>query len=259
MLLLVLTCLSPLALSRSPPTLTSATTSHQDEIPGGLTLELCRNSTSCESPRTCVDIYTLVSSDSAPCTNETAQCVCRPPTLASCTASANCTVGERCTTNSNFTGDATLNFSLCVSCEHLDTLAFYAFTNVDAALDNCADAKQSQSESDPCVAVDSLPGFTASQLVFAQHRRSAVLCDVHGNCATPGHFVVFDGVHMTMRRYCQVADGCRRTVKLVNSPKMTRGLRVRSKSARLQFTAFSARYGSMVEEIGIKLLLWAGL
>lgn len=117
----------------------------------------------------------------------------------------------------------------------------------------------SEAESEPCIAIDALQGFSKNQLVFKEHRRAAVLCDEMNNCATPGHIVVHSGTHMMMRSYCELLSAsCKRTVKLVNSPLMKRGLRIASESHQLQFTALSARHETRLEELAMKLLLSTG-
>lgn len=117
-------------------------------------------------------------------------------------------------------------------------------------------------EEEVCVDARALAHLPSHALVFgAAHRRSAVLCDAAGACATPGHLVVFKGEAMLMRRYCALAasGGCSRRVMLVNSPRMRRGLRVASKTGGLEFTALAARFGSAAEEVALRVLVRAGM
>lgn len=112
-----------------------------------------------------------------------------------------------------------------------------------------------------CVAVASLPLRT--RVVFARHRRAAVLCDEQGSCATPGHFVVVDSsLVLTMREYCaRLQQPCRARVMWVNSPRYNgRGTGVRSvKTPGLVYTAHAARYGAPFEVALIRLLIRAGV
>lgn len=111
-----------------------------------------------------------------------------------------------------------------------------------------------------CVDASLLAHLSPSELVFPSHRRASVLCDTRGSCATAGHMVHFEGRAMMMRSYCKLqGEGCVRTVKLVNSPKFKRGVRVRSKTDGLSFTSFAARYESKMEEHVLKTLIHMGL
>lgn len=125
-----------------------------------------------------------------------------------------------------------------------------------------------------CIAVSSLASTLTSNaaraLVYVQHRRAAVLCDGAGNCATPHHIVVHAGTAQTMASYCALLSsfssstrreqaGCTRRVALVNSPRMTRGLRVPSRSPDLAFTAFAAPYGTRAEEWLLAAVVYVGL
>lgn len=109
-----------------------------------------------------------------------------------------------------------------------------------------------------CVDAKLLSHLTADQLVFPKHRRTSVLCDSFGSCATPGHVVVHNGRPMMMKSYCAVA-GCTRTVKLVNSPRLSRGIRVPTLTKNLDFTALAARYESRAEETVLKALVHMGV
>lgn len=98
-----------------------------------------------------------------------------------------------------------------------------------------------------CIALHHLQHLPVERLVFPTHVRARVLCDPHQNCATPGHVVQFDGRPMMMKSYCTLVT-CTTSVRLVNSPKYERRVRISSRSSRLVFTAFAARYESGVEE-----------
>lgn len=53
---------------------------------------------------------------------------------------------------------------------------------------------------------------------------------------------------MRMSSYCREVPCVRRLIQ-VNSPRYKRELLIRSNTAGLQYTAFAARYNSLVEEI----------
>lgn len=107
-----------------------------------------------------------------------------------------------------------------------------------------------------CIAADMLSHLPFDSLVFSTHRRAAVLCDTFGSCATPGHIVVHDGRAMTMRQYCETA-GCKRTVKLVNSPRIGKGVKTRvgSRSPQMEFTALAARFDTFVERWALRMVV----
>lgn len=114
---------------------------------------------------------------------------------------------------------------------------------------------------EPCIAVDALRHMHSEELVFSEHVRSSVLCDRNGSCASPGHIVQFHYRFMMMSTYClsYVENGCLKTVRLVNSPRMSKGLRIPSRTDHLHFTALSARYQSYVEERVLTFALRYGL
>ena len=78
--------------------------------------------------------------------------------------------------------------------------------------------------------------------MYQAHVVAAVLCGQSGSYATSGHMVVYMGSVM-MKSYCMIA-GCVKRVIEVNSPRYRKRIRVRSKAAGLEYTAFAARYGS---------------
>lgn len=111
-----------------------------------------------------------------------------------------------------------------------------------------------------CIAVDHLKYLNPSSLVFPIHRRAFVLCDVHQNCATPAHMVIYQNKPMTMASYCEIVSGsCVRRIMLVNSPRMVLGLRVLSKTNDLQFTALAAAGQTRVEELFLKTMIAIGV
>eukprot|EP00177_Eucheuma_denticulatum_P002879 GFKZ01005176.1.p1 GENE.GFKZ01005176.1~~GFKZ01005176.1.p1 ORF type:complete len:589 (+),score=34.04 GFKZ01005176.1:334-2100(+) len=106
-----------------------------------------------------------------------------------------------------------------------------------------------------CVDARALEGM---DLVFEKHVVKEVLCDARGSCATEGHMVIWKGVAMMMRSYCELA-GCARRIIEVNSPKRLSGLRVDSKTAGLEYTAFAARWATRLEEAALSIAVRAGL
>lgn len=118
----------------------------------------------------------------------------------------------------------------------------------------------SPTEENVCISADALLHLDESSLVFKKHRRGAVLCDTHENCATPGHIVLYRGEAMPMSRYCALNDiSCVRRVTLVNSPRMKIGLRIASRSRDLKFTALAAARETWVERFFLKLLVSLGV
>lgn len=110
-----------------------------------------------------------------------------------------------------------------------------------------------------CVDARALAHLPRDALVYEEHRKARVLCDVRGACATAGHMVRFEGRAMMMRSYCAVVGGCVERVMRVNSPRYRRGLVVKSRTEGLVFTAFAARYGTKVEEGVLATAVHVGL
>lgn len=110
-----------------------------------------------------------------------------------------------------------------------------------------------------CVDVRSLDSFTREELIFRDHVRNAVFCDAFESCATPGHMVLYKGLPMTMRKYCDIVGGCSRKVVWVNSPKFRRRLKFASKTNNLLFTPFASKYETRLEEILLSLAIRSGL
>lgn len=113
-------------------------------------------------------------------------------------------------------------------------------------------------QTDVCVDVALLKHLPKDSLVYDTHFQASVLCDHYGSCTTPGHIVLYKGKPMMMRTYCKHVS-CKRRVKYVNSPTMTRALRIRTLSPDLTVTAFAASYQSSVEEGIVSLLVKMGL
>lgn len=126
--------------------------------------------------------------------------------------------------------------------------------------DNNDGADEEEDNDEVCISIEALSGYSQKQLVYSDHRRAAVLCDQYGNCATPGHMVLYKQRPMMMRTYCaQTQQTCTRRVMLVNSPRMKTAMRIPSKSEHLQFLAFAARMQTRTEEVLLSGLIRLGL
>lgn len=111
-----------------------------------------------------------------------------------------------------------------------------------------------------CIAMSSLQEIPQHDLIFAEARRASVLCDVDANCATAGHMVVWKGSAMMMQSYCKRYANCVRRIMHVNSPRMRRGLRLRSaRTVGLEYTALAAQYESRIEEGLLSQLVHMGI
>lgn len=108
-----------------------------------------------------------------------------------------------------------------------------------------------------CIAIHSLQHFPRNKLIFKDHIRRVAFCDRNGSCATPGHMVVYNGKSMMMSSYCEINE-CERKTLLVNSPTYESGLRVKSLTPGLEFTAFAAKYESKPEETVLRMAIGAG-
>lgn len=131
---------------------------------------------------------------------------------------------------------------------------------LDTSTDSAPNINGERNTEDSCIDARAMEHLPHSQRVFAEHRLAAVFCDSEGSCATPGHMVVFRSRPMSMRQYCQAVGGtCTRRVMHVNSPRLTRALRIKSSTPQLEFTAFAAKYGSRFEENALRFLIHLGL
>lgn len=105
--------------------------------------------------------------------------------------------------------------------------------------------------------LERVSGLRRSDLVYARDVRASVLCDGWGTCATAGHMVVYAGVGMTMRSYCErISDAggidgsvsnCTRAVRFVNSPRFAFATRLKTMSPNLFVTPLAARYQTYTE------------
>ncbi|CDF34137.1 unnamed protein product [Chondrus crispus] len=108
-----------------------------------------------------------------------------------------------------------------------------------------------------CVDAEALTNADV-QMVYRKHFYAKVLCDSERSCATAAHMVVWRGVAMMMRSYCQRVQ-CEETALHVNSPRYKKKVRIQSRTEGLQFTAFAARYGTKAEELAIGVAVRLGL
>lgn len=191
-------------------------------------------------------------------------CFCLASTLP-CNSSAFCGNGEACVKFRSIS-----DYSYCAKCSSLDRLSPAPIPIDNGCSRNSSSDSPGDSESsdivddnnddEPCIAMDAIKHLPLNQLVFPHHIRSSVLCDNYGNCASAGHMVMFNGRPMMMMSYCkEIKEGCLKTVKLVNNPRMVRSRRIASKVAHLQYTVFSAKYRTFVEEFALKMFLRLGI
>lgn len=129
---------------------------------------------------------------------------------------------------------------------------------VEPEAESANEPTPSPTEDPICIDARALIHLSQIDLVFDEHTMATVLCDSTGSCATKGHMVVYKGSTMMMRTYCALTECVEKKVE-VNSPKYKRGMRVRSNTEGLDFTAFAARYATRVEEAVIKMAVRVGL
>lgn len=111
-----------------------------------------------------------------------------------------------------------------------------------------------------CIGAHALAHLPKEDLLFREHFRAFVLCDLHENCATPGHIIAFEEKAMMMKTYCQLRTiSCRKVMMHVNSVKISRGRKIPSFSTNFQYTTYAARYETSFEELIMTLLIRMGL
>lgn len=125
---------------------------------------------------------------------------------------------------------------------------------------NKDDKSSSSDASKVCIGIHHLEEIESNQLIFSQHRQANVLCDNYGSCATPGHIVSWNGKAMMMLNYCENhAKNCIKRMMKVNSPRLSKGMRISSLTNGLQFTSLAARYATAAEEVFLTTLIHIGL
>ncbi|CAN8065583.1 unnamed protein product [Agarophyton chilense] len=243
----------------------------------------CTSAEQCKGSRTCYYIPLDSLASFGPC-NGRDECFCAPIDISDliCSSDDDCSVpGEVCA------GFDQLKVSGCLSLETVEKYPQLFRTDNDADL-KVSDEAVAQSPDDShtplgnsegiqgvalveelepssspksenaCIALKHLEHLSSDQLLFPTHVPASVLCDSHGNCATPGHVISFEGRFMMMKSYC-ASVGCQTTIELVNSPKYVPKLRIPSQSNTLLFTPFAARYASRIEEKILRVALRIGL
>lgn len=233
-------------LSRGPPVPTPT-----PPPPGtGLAFDRCYAELHCKPPRQCYQGAGEL------CTPEAVSCLCQyDGSLKACKGNADCDTAERCIMPENRTE------SYCVSEKVARQMP--NVTVVTGETEETGEATPTKEPADVpekagCVEVALLKAFQSRHLVYERHMLREVLCDNEGSCATRGHVVTWRGQAMRMQSYCQLVR-CVRRVAQVNSPRWRKGLRVKSRTDGLLFTAFAARYETRAEEVALSLLVRIGL
>lgn len=263
---------------------------HVDEQPatcnerwlGNYTGDLCSVVLSkCEGNRSCRQ-FLPGGKETDICSYGTEFCYCLPERdeFTRCSSSAVCEDGERCATGAEF------DENICISCgrveedDNIIPVDSVVVCNTPApgervttsptpspSVSMARDANVSPTPLPsfvptiprPCVAINHLSTLHPSELVYSTHIRASVLCDSSNSCATPGHIVVYQRTAMMMASYCSLPFvTCVKRVSLVNNMRMRRAFRLSSLTDGLQFTAFSARYGSTLEETLLRTIVHLG-
>ncbi|CDF33388.1 unnamed protein product [Chondrus crispus] len=133
-----------------------------------------------------------------------------------------------------------------------------AATEDASSTENDDDDDDDDDDSDICIAVSSLGDVPQHQFVFSRHAKARVLCDKQGSCATRGHMVQYGEEVMMMQTYCQRVR-CTDNIMLVNSLRYSRQAKFPSRTDRLMFTTFAARYNTAVEENVLRFAIYSGL
>lgn len=198
--------------------------------------ESCSTDGECSGSRKC---YAPVSDDEVVvCSAGSTNCGCLDLNRQSCSEDRpKCLSGDRCIATQNGGG-------ACIACSLEDDIGGEELDDSQCV----------------CIATHHLHQFHSSALVYSTHQRAAVLCDIHHNCATPVHMVIYKNKPMTMSSYCEMVPGsCVRRIMYVNSPRMSIGLRVASKSSHLQFTALAAAGNTRVERAFLSSIISLGV
>lgn len=200
----------------------------------GTNLDLCKQDSDCLKPRTCKDI---TDPDNMIACEGQDECYCWNEHNRICKKSSECDYKYLCARDA-------ANEKFCYLCSG----ATGNDTGVEA-IDTCR----------VCIAIDALQHVPQSSLIFPTHKQASVLCDTYGNCATPGHMVIYKNNPMSMFTYCKLKNiSCSRRVTLVNSPRMQFGLRINSKSMDLVYTAFAATRETRMEEALLRTIISIG-
>lgn len=289
-------CESPRAIERDPDMLLVAELaaekpSNTTVTSGGLTMDACRDNTDCEQPAIGTRICRHSYERNGECGGRQA-CICTRDQELRCESSTQCEDGEicavikdtvvyhpACRSRAGVMADAFQLYEEVVEVVELPSVEPDEEDEVDVSpveSDSTApsviapsasrepdDLDDDNDEEGVCIDAQLLAHLHPHELIYAQARPARVLCDAHGTCATPGHVVLYNAVGMLMRTYCaRHASPHARCVwrrRLVNSPRMRVGLRVASRSPRLQFSALAARFETDFEEMVLARLVHAGV
>lgn len=172
-----------------------------------------------------------------------------------CNNSSECAYGRACVNlvpDAEQAPDAEEAPKYCTTCE--------AISNHEPKL-KFSDDLHFCSSTSVCLATHHLSHLPTSTLIFNTPRKALVFCDTFHSCATPGHIVTFQNQSMMMSTYCSryALGHCVKRVMFVNSPRMQRRLRIKSQTNGLSFTALAAKYGTMVEERMLRIMIHLGL
>ena len=221
-------------------------------------------------------------SGASSCTSDSDLCLCQPDRkFDHCSASSTCLFGDVCAIHDQESSTS------CRSCHLMMNSTTHTpvddFENCRGILDHLylestmtpesTEPGGNQSSESPgyqssetqmtdenhCIAIDMISHLGGTNLVYSTHRRSSALCDQHENCATPGHMLIYRSEPMMMKSYCSKYATCRRKVKWVNSPRMSLGVRFKSRSVNIVFTAFSATNQHWTEEWILSSIVYFGL
>lgn len=199
-----------------------------------LPLKVTDKQASCTSAEGCSDGFVCVNVGALACSSSDSFCVCLQSDLG-CTPRSSCLSGFTCVHSDGTSCTDSSEIYVCVPTSPVDPPTNNPPTS-------------STDDSEFCVDATLLSHLPSHQLVYKSHRRASVLCDKSASCATPGHIVVFERKAMMMSSYCNLVGNCHKRVMNVNSPTMSRKLRVSTKTDNLQFTALASRYQTVVEE-----------
>lgn len=261
---------------------------------GRYTEDICWGQTlDCATGRICGELQLDGSVEM--CSYETEMCLCLPRKgPKTCTLSSSCDSGERCAIGGEFKSRTCISCSRVEEDEDINSVdSTYScetsppeqppssepVSSPTSAQSTTSSPTPSNTISQPqkyspgplvsaippapqssiCIASKHLMLYGPSHLVYPVHLPGLVLCDEFESCATPGHVVVYNRSPMTMSSYCSRHSACSQKKALVNSPRMSAGLRISSYTPGLQFTALSARFGSSLEQYVMRLLVFAGL
>lgn len=233
----------------------------------GRNADPCTSIVHCKSPRICIASDHVINATKCSVGTSNQSCVClNSQGLFRCTSQTDCDDPlENCVT----TRSSEDEFSgICISTRFINAshnlipiskndwdLSDNSPTQMGPQENDTRSPDDSDTDTDArCIDAVALSHLPRSQLVFRSDRRASVLCDAWNSCATRGHMVEFNGRMMSMATYCKKHAECFAKVMAVNSPKMRRGLRIRSKSPALMYAPLAARYESRFEESVLKLL-----